>query len=557
MPDPGESLRRKRQAAAAAWGPRITRELPSLGLTRARLEFVVEPAAGDRPGPWGIDEVELRFTANPGEPGRPLQRIASGGELSRVMLALKVALDALDRVDLLIFDEVDSGIGGAVAQAVGERLRRLARRRQIVCVTHLPMMTLAERHSVSPSTRRGRTWCGSDTGCEDRATAARMPAGDRVLKPRGGGPRTAGRESPSALRPDDRPHPPEFETLARGGRLVPVYREIFADMDTPVSAFLKVDGGPYSFLLESVEGGEKWGRFSLLGSRPSMIFTARGDRCELLENGNVRALPGHPVAELARLLREHQAVALPGLPRFCGGAVGYLGYDAVRWFEKVPSRSRDDLNLPDAIFMFGDVVSVFDNLSHTLKVVTHARGGSDPAGAYAAAVARIDAEVERLQGDHPRRTLAPGGALPEPHSTATRDQYRRNVDTAREHIRAGDIFQAVLSHRMSVPVRHSGVRGYRALRVTNPSPYLYCLRSATWRWWARPPRCWCGVPTAWSKGVRSPAPAAAADRRKIARWKKSCAPTRRSAPSTSCWCIWGATTSAVSPSTAPSRPTNT
>jgi anthranilate synthase component 1 len=268
----------------------------------------------------------------------------------------------------------------------------------------------------------------------------------------------------------------EFETLARGGRLVPVYREIFADMDTPVSAFRKVDAAPYSFLLESVEGGEKWGRFSLLGSRPSMVFTARGDRCELQENGTVRALPGHPVAELARLLREHQAVALPGLPRFCGGAVGYLGYDAVRWFENVPARSRDDLHLPDAIFMFGDVVSVFDNLSHTLKVVTHARGGSDPAGAYAAAVARIDAEVDRLQGDHPRRTSAPGGTLPEPHSTATRDQYRRNVDTAREHIRAGDIFQAVLSHRMSVPVRHSAFEAYRALRVTNPSPYLYYLR---------------------------------------------------------------------------------
>jgi anthranilate synthase component I len=268
----------------------------------------------------------------------------------------------------------------------------------------------------------------------------------------------------------------EFETLARGGRLVPIYREVFADMDTPVSAFRKVDEGSYSFLLESVEGGEKWGRFSLLGSRPSMVFTAHGDRCELREDGRVRALPGHPVAELARLLREHQAVALPGLPRFCGGAVGYLGYDAVRWFERVPTRSRDDLGLPDAVFMFGDVVSVFDNLSHTLKVVTHARGGSDPAGAYAAAVARIDAEVERLQGDHPRRAVSPGGTLPEPHSTASRDQYRRNVETAREHIRAGDIFQAVLSHRMSVAVRHSAFEAYRALRVTNPSPYLYFLR---------------------------------------------------------------------------------
>ena len=182
----GESLRRKRQAAAAAWGPRITRELPSLGLARARLEFVVEPAAGDPPGPLGIDEVELRFTANPGEPGRPLQRIASGGELSRVMLALKVALDALDRVDLLIFDEVDSGIGGAVAQAVGERLRRLARRRQIVCVTHLPMIAaLAERHfRVTKHVSGGRTLVRIEPlEGEARVTElARMLAGDRVTE---------------------------------------------------------------------------------------------------------------------------------------------------------------------------------------------------------------------------------------------------------------------------------------------------------------------------------------------------------------------------------------
>ena len=268
----------------------------------------------------------------------------------------------------------------------------------------------------------------------------------------------------------------EFETLARGGRLVPVYREVFADMDTPVSAFRKIDSEPYSFLLESVEGGEKWGRFSLLGSRPSMVFTARGDRCELREGDRTRPLPGHPVAELARLLREHQAVALPGLPRFCGGAVGYLGYDAVRWFERVPTRTRDDLGLPDAVFMFGDVVSVFDNLSHTLKVVTHARGGSDPAGAYQAAVARIDAEVARLRNDMRWRDPEPQGDLPTPRSTASRDEYRRNVETAREHIRAGDIFQAVLSHRMTVPVRHSAFEAYRALRVSNPSPYLYFLR---------------------------------------------------------------------------------
>src|SRR5262245_48989683 len=148
----------------------------------------------------------------------------------------------------------------------------------------------------------------------------------------------------------------EFHALAQTGRLVPVYQEVFADHDTPVSAFRKIDDGSFGFLLESVEGGEKWGRFSLLGSRPSLVFTARGDTCEIRENGKVRACKGKPMDELGALLRQHQAVALPGLPRFCGGAVGFIGYDAVRWFERVPGHAKDDLALPDAVFLFGDVV---------------------------------------------------------------------------------------------------------------------------------------------------------------------------------------------------------
>src|SRR5204863_9245829 len=135
-----------------------------------------------------------------------------------------------------------------------------------------------------------------------------------------------------------------------------------------------------------------------------------------------------PVAELGRLLREHQAVALPGLPRFCGGAVGYLGYDAVRWFERVPTRSRDDLGLPDAVFMFGDVVSVFDNLSHTLKVVTHARGGSDPDAAYDAAVARLEAEVARLRTPLPWTEPPAERETAEPESSAERPRFLEAVE---------------------------------------------------------------------------------------------------------------------------------
>jgi len=268
----------------------------------------------------------------------------------------------------------------------------------------------------------------------------------------------------------------EFHALAQTGRLVPVYREVFADHDTPVSAFRKIDDGPYAFLLESVEGGEKWGRYSILGSRPSQVFVARGGKAELHHGGKVTALEGRPVEELARLLKAHQAVALPGLPRFCGGAVGYLGYDAVRWFERLPDHAKDELHLPDAVFMFGDVVSVFDNLTHTMKVVTHARGGADPDKAYDAAVARLNDEVERLR--KPLSWIEPPswGEASEPHSTVSREQFMKAVETAKEHIRAGDIFQVVLAHRMSADVSQPPFEGYRALRVTNPSPYMYFLR---------------------------------------------------------------------------------
>jgi len=268
----------------------------------------------------------------------------------------------------------------------------------------------------------------------------------------------------------------EFHALAKTGKLVPVYREVFADHDTPVSAFRKIDDGPHGFLLESVEGGEKWGRYSILGSRPSSVFIARGEKAELHEGGRIQALPGSPVAELAKLLRAHQAVALPGLPRFCGGAVGYLSYDAVRWFERLPGTSSDELHLPDAVFLFGDVVSVFDNLTHTMKVVTHARGGDDADKAYDAAVARINAEVERLR--KPLAWIEPPawGEAGEPESTVSREQFMQAVETAKEHIRAGDIFQVVLSHRMSASVSQPPFEGYRALRVTNPSPYMYFLR---------------------------------------------------------------------------------
>ena len=177
-------LSKRRRAAATEWSERVSRDLRPLGLPAARLEFEVTTAGDGRPGANGLDEVAIQFTANAGESSRPLQRIASGGELSRVMLALKTALEAQDRVDLLLFDEVDSGIGGVVAQAVGERLRRLARHRQVVCVTHLPMIAaLASHHlRVAKQGDAGRTVARIESvRGEDRVSElARMLAGARA-----------------------------------------------------------------------------------------------------------------------------------------------------------------------------------------------------------------------------------------------------------------------------------------------------------------------------------------------------------------------------------------
>lgn len=180
----GQGLTRARKAAARDWGSRLTKELRPLGLPHASIAFEVLPSPDGRPGPAGLDEVLLQFTANPGESARPLQKIASGGELSRVMLALKSALQTRDRVDLLVFDEVDSGIGGAVAQAVGERLRSLAEHRQVVCVTHLPVIAaLGRRHfAVSKQVANGRTVARIEV-LEAKARVeelARMLAGERV-----------------------------------------------------------------------------------------------------------------------------------------------------------------------------------------------------------------------------------------------------------------------------------------------------------------------------------------------------------------------------------------
>lgn len=281
----------------------------------------------------------------------------------------------------------------------------------------------------------------------------------------------------------------EFKTLSAQGNLIPVYREILADMDTPVSAFLKLGGSP-SFLLESVEGGEKWARYSFLGSRPSKVIRGWGRKIEIRENGRdtVVLQSDDPVEALKKEVSKYRPVEVKGLPRFFGGLVGYLGYDMVRFFERVPDRNRKGLDLPDMFFMLTDTMLIFDSLKQKIKVVSNAHldEGITPDEAYLEAERKIEEIIVRLRGSAEpapgKRNQHGGGSVktessPETFSSSfvTRDAFEDAVSKAKEFVMAGDVVQVVLSQRFERKSAADPFDMYRALRVINPSPYMYYL----------------------------------------------------------------------------------
>jgi anthranilate synthase component 1 len=273
----------------------------------------------------------------------------------------------------------------------------------------------------------------------------------------------------------------EFKQKAKKGNLIPVYREILADMETPVSAFLKIDDGRHSFLLESMEGGEKWARYSFLGSRPSVIVKSFGRTAEVIRNGKKERLPfdRDPLQVIKDILSAYAPVPDPSLPRFFGGAVGFMGYDVVRFFEELPAREKSGLDMPDIFFMVTDTLVIFDNVTHRIKVVSnaHVKGRSAEAS-YKEATAKINRLVKKL------KTAAPGaggrrkGRAKEHMLTSnfTQPQYEQAVLRAKEYIKAGDIFQVVPSQRFQTKINAEPYEIYRALRLINPSPYMYFLR---------------------------------------------------------------------------------
>jgi len=277
-----------------------------------------------------------------------------------------------------------------------------------------------------------------------------------------------------------RPSFDEFRQYAEQGNLVPVYRELLADLETPVSAFLKLNSSPYSYLLESVEGGEKWGRYCFLGSNPSIIFRSKGRRVSIQRDGALveRECVEDPLEDLKELMREFRPVTVEGLPRFFGGAVGYLGYDMVRFFERLPDDTVDDLNLPDCFFVITDTMVIFDNLSQKLKVVSNAHITHDNLEEiYEGAIKKIDAIISQLRQPSLVGSVAgTGRAHAEMHSNFSRDEFERAVVRCKEYIRAGDVIQVVIAQRLRTQIEADPFAIYRALRTINPSPYMFYLK---------------------------------------------------------------------------------
>jgi len=274
-----------------------------------------------------------------------------------------------------------------------------------------------------------------------------------------------------------------FRELARQGNLIPVYREIIADMETPVSAFAKIDTGDHSFLFESVEKGGKFARYSFLGASPCLTIQTRGKKVKVCEGGRVRAyeMEGDPLHEIERLMAGYKPVTVEGLPLFYGGAVGYLGFEAVTLFEpSVPRAKQDDLDVPDAYFFITDTLLIFDHLERRIKIVAnaHVTDSSRADAAYDEAVAKIE-EIEARLERPVRANLLPAFSevVPlEPAINMTRDDYVRMTEAMQEYIRAGDIFQVVPSQRFEVAFDGPAIDLYRALRLINPSPYMFCLK---------------------------------------------------------------------------------
>jgi anthranilate synthase component I len=286
-----------------------------------------------------------------------------------------------------------------------------------------------------------------------------------------------------------RPSLEEVKKLKTEGNLAPVYREINADMETPVSAYLKIARGSYSFLLESVEGGERLARYSFLGTEPAKIIKTgfksketphlnplpQGARKQ--EKGDKDGNFVDPLLLIEQEFKKYKSIQLEGLPRFHGGMVGYLSYEVAGYYEKLPASKNDPLGLPESILMLADTLLIFDHLTHKIKVVSHVRLDGDIEKSYKEATLKIDELVKRLKKPlvEPEKAVTPAAAVSKTTANVTQQEYEGMVLKMKQHIFEGDIFQGLPSLRVSCPTKASPFAIYRALRSINPSPYMYFL----------------------------------------------------------------------------------
>ncbi|MFA5230904.1 MAG: anthranilate synthase component I [Candidatus Omnitrophota bacterium] len=277
----------------------------------------------------------------------------------------------------------------------------------------------------------------------------------------------------------------EFLKLSSKGNVIPVYMEINADLDTPVSAFLKIKQGDYSFLLESVEGQEKIARYSFLGTNPSLIFKSKGSKIEIIDVANKKSrsfiTKETPLDEIKKIMKDFRSVELAGLPLFYGGLVGYLGYDTVRFFEKIPDKNKDTLKIPDALFILTDTILIFDRLNHTLKIVNNVilpkqAGILKKRELYQQAIKKIDSIYNQFNRFviQAKSSKLPGKLFI--NSNLKKSEFVHIVKKGKEYIKKGDVIQVVLSQRFKVKTQRDHFEIYRALRSLNPSPYMYYLK---------------------------------------------------------------------------------
>jgi anthranilate synthase component 1 len=280
----------------------------------------------------------------------------------------------------------------------------------------------------------------------------------------------------------------DLKVLANDYNVIPITMEVYADMETPISLFKRFEDSEFCFLLESVEGGEKWARYSFIGRNPFLVVKSADNKTYIEDrNGTVNIEEGNPVVILKNLLGKYKGAHIPNLPRFNGGAVGFFGYDLIRYYEHLPAMPRDDLEIPESHFMFTDEVVVFDHLKQKIHIIVNLHVNGNLERSYNSVVERIKAIYREILSsrwkiaDNFKPDFESGKNEILFESNMTKEKFCENVVKARQYIKDGDIFQVVLSQRLCAKTNQDPFNVYRVLRVINPSPYMYYLKFKNYR----------------------------------------------------------------------------